>query len=390
MLESPRFLYVLEFGTGAADGNVTPLSSYEVGGRLAFFLWRSIPDATLMQAAAAGQLATADQVAAQATRMLADAKAKDALDDFTTQWMQLQNTATLGKDTQFTAWNANAKLGAEMRDETLTNVSQTILAGNGTLAALFTSPTSYINQDLATFYGIPLGSGDAVTVIDQALGGSSSFVPTMLPNRAGILTNGGVLATQSHTTLPSSVLRGKLVRENVLCDILPPPPPDIPPAPTSVPDGGTTRSLFEAHETIPGCVTCHQYMDPIGFGFGHFDATGAYQATDANGMHGTFPAIDATGQVDAMTPGEMQASFLDSTDLVTQLSTATQVKECFALQELRYALSRIETADDACSAQQALAAFAAAGTNVQQLMVAIVWSDAFRYRSIFTAGSSCQ
>ena len=227
-------------------------------------------------------------------------------------------------------------------------------------------------------------------VDDPALGGTTSFVATTLPNRAGILTNGSVLATQAHTTLPSSVLRGKLVREDVLCDVLHPPPPGIPAAPTSVPEGGTTRAEFEAHATIPGCVTCHQYMDPIGYGFGHFDATGAYQATDANGQHGSFPPIDATGQVNPMNAGELSTTYDGAVDLVTQLSNATQVKQCFALQELRYALGRVETPSDACSAQQAYAAFAGKQLDIQTLLVAIVRSDSFRYRSAEVAGSSCQ
>jgi hypothetical protein len=390
VLESPRFLYVLEFGSGQPTGNVIPLSAYEIAGRLALFLWRSVPDATLMQAAAANQLATGAQIAAQATRMLADPKAAGAIADFTTQWIQLEDTATVGKDSQFATWNANPKIGIEMRDETLTNVSQLVLGANGSLTDLLTTPSSYINQDLATFYGVSLGSGTQVTVTDSALGGATSFVATPLPNRAGILTNGSIQATQAHTTLPSTVLRGKLVREDILCDPLPPPPPGIPPAPTSVPDGGTTRSIFQAHATEPGCVTCHQYMDPIGYGFGHFDASGAYQATDANGMQGSFPAIDATGNVIPTTSGELQTSFNGAVDLVTQLAGATQAQQCFALQEVRYALSRIETPADACSAQQIWTAFNGGGLNIQKLLVAIVESDAFRYRSVAVAGSECQ
>jgi hypothetical protein len=390
VLQSPRFLYVLEFGAAAPQGSVVALSPQEVAGRLALFVWRSVPDGALMQAAAAGQLATPDAIEAQAVRMLADPRAADAIDDFTTQWVQLQGTPTLGKDTQFAAWNANAKLGEEMKDETLTNVSHTVLADDGSLGDLLTSPTSWVNEDLAAFYGVALGSGQGVAVDDPALGGPSSFVRTALPDRAGILTNAGILATQAHTTLPSSVLRGKLVREDILCDVLHPPPPNVPPAPTSVADGGTTRSVFESHESIPGCVSCHQYMDPIGFAFGHFDATGAYQSTDANGMKGTFPAIDATGKVNAMSAGEFQATFDGAVDLVTQLSGATQVRECFTLQEIRYALGRIETWDDACSAQQVYGAFTAAGQNVQKLVRAIVRSDAFRYRSAENAGSACR
>jgi hypothetical protein len=131
-------------------------------------------------------------------------------------------------------------------------------------------------------------------------------------------------------------------------------------------------------------------MDPIGFGFGHFDATGAYQATDANGLSGTFPAIDASGQVNPMNAGELAVTFNGAVDLVTQLAGATQVKECFALQEMRYAWSRVETLADACSAQEVYGAFTSSGLNVQKLLVAVVRSDAFRYRSVETAGSACR
>jgi hypothetical protein len=391
VLESPRFLYVFELGQGPATGNVVALSSYEVAARLALFLWRSVPDDTLMQAASAGQLATAQEIQAQAIRMLADKKAADALSDFTMQFLQLQDTPALGKDTQF-AWAA--KLGAEMQDEVLTDVAQLVLADNGGLTELLTSPSSYVNSDLAMFYGAPMGSGPGVTVQDSALSGSlATFVKTDLSsnNRAGILTTGGVMATLAHTSLPSSVLRGKLVREELLCDQLQQPPPGIAPPATSVPEGGTTRALSAAHETSnPYCYSCHQFMDPIGFGFGHFDATGAYQATDANGFLGTFPPIDATGQVIAKNPGEAAFTFNGATDLVTQLAAAPQVAQCFVVQELRYALGRIETTSDACSAQQAFAAFSTSQLNIQKLLVAITGSDAFRYRSVVTAGSACQ
>jgi hypothetical protein len=403
VLESPRFLYVLEFGEGTETGNVVQLSSYETAARLALFLWRSVPDDTLMQAAAAGQLATVAQVQAQAVRMLSATgvggvlKAASALNDFTTQFLQLQSTPSLGKDAQFGNWTT--KIGEEMLDETLTNVSQLVLAENGGLTELLTSPASYVNSDLAAFYsmnGVTMAGGTGVTVNDSTLSPTQTkFVKTDLTSssRAGILTNGGVMATQAHTSLPSSVLRGKLVREEFLCDQLPQPPPGIPPPATSVPEGGTTRSVSAAHENAGGsCVSCHQYMDPIGFGFGHFDATGAYQATDANGFSpaSAFPPIDATGQVLAFEAGGLATTFNGATDLTTQLAGAAQVQQCFVIQELRYALSRIETTDDACSAQQAFAAFTSSELNIQKLLVALTGTDAFRYRSVEAAGSACQ
>jgi hypothetical protein len=399
VLESPRFLYVLEFGEPSEGGTVVPLAPYEIAARLALFLWRSVPDATLMQAAQSGQLATVAEVQAQATRMLADPKAQTALNDFTTQWMQLQSTPVLGKDTQFAFWNSDSKLGSELVDETLTNFSQEVLDG-GALTDLLTSPSSYINGDLASFYGngngnsaITLGQGAGVSVDDPAVG-TTEYVRTTIPNRAGILTNGSVLATQAHTTLPSSVLRGKLVREQVLCDAIPPPPPGIPAPATSVGDAGTTRSVLEAHFNKQPCVSCHQYMDPIGLGFGFFDATGAYQPDDANGFQtappGGFPAIDATGQVVPMYKTEFSTTFNGATDLAHQLAGATQTQECFALQEFRYALSRVESMDDACSAQAVFQAFASSGLTIEKVLVAIVGSDAFRYRSLETPGSECQ
>lgn len=147
------------------------------------------------------------------------------------------------------------------------------------------------------------------------------------------------------------------------------------------------------------CATgCHKFMDPIGFGFMNFDASGAWQSTDANGVttaNGvtnppTFPPIDASGQINPMNTGELNTTFTGLTDLITQLAAATQAKQCFALQEIRYALSRLETPNDACSAQQIYGNFTAGNLNIQKLLLAVVASDAFRYRSTVVAGNACQ
>jgi hypothetical protein len=389
VLTSPRFLFVFEFGAGDPTGGVVLLSPYEVAARLALFLWRSIPDSTLMQAAAAGQLATADQVAAQATRMLQLPPAQDALSDFASQWLELENTIAVTKDSQYTAWNPT--LAGDLQSETLKTVSSYFLSGSGALADLLTSPSSYVNQDVARFYGVALGpspgtDGFALTNVNPD--------PTH-PIREGILMNGSVLATQAHTTLPSPVLRGKLVREEVLCDAMPPPPAglNIPPPPSTVAPGTTTRDTFEAHSSNSQCSGCHQFMDPIGLGFGHFDASGQYQATDANGQPdpgSMLPAIDATGTVNPFFTGDLSVSFDGAPDLAQKLATSDRVQECFALQEMRYGLSRVESVNDACSAQQIYQSFSTSGFNLQALLVAVVRSDAFRYRTIVTPGSSCQ
>ncbi|MBV9948872.1 MAG: DUF1592 domain-containing protein, partial [Myxococcales bacterium] len=148
VLSSPRFLYVFELGNGSPNGHVVPLAPYEVAARLAFYLWRSVPDATLMSAAAAGQLSTAAQVQTQAQRMLTvkdnsgHLLAEDAIDDFTTQWMQL--TAIAAKDTQYTKYNGNSALPQAMYAETRLDVSQAFLAENATLTDVLTQKSSYV------------------------------------------------------------------------------------------------------------------------------------------------------------------------------------------------------------------------------------------------------
>jgi hypothetical protein len=413
ILSSPWFLYVVELG----DGTVTPpgaaiaLSQYEIAARLAFFLWRSVPDVgagSLMAAAAAGTLAMPAQVEAQAQRMLTvtepnasgtgtSLKALDAINDFATQWLEIA-VAPSGKDPVFTNWAATT--GEEMKDETLLNYSQLVLAENGGLTELLTSPSSYVSSDLAMFYGASAGTGAAVTVNDPALGdGGVPFVQTSLPNRAGVVTNGSILAIQSHALLPSSVLRGKMIREDLLCDPIPGPPPNVPPIAAAVPDGGTTRELFQAHAD-PGdaglassCYTCHRFMDFIAFGLGHYDATGAYQAFDQNGA-ASGPTLDVTGNIYPADPGELNAAINGATDptvgLAATLAGADQAKECFALQEFRYSLDRIETTSDACSAKQLYSAFTASSLNIQKLMIAITGTDAFLYRSANNPSGYCQ
>ncbi len=392
VLDSPRFLFVLEFGDGNASGGVVPLSQYEIAARLALYLWRSIPDSVLMQAAAASQLSTPDQLEAQAARMLADNRAEAALDDFSTQWLELQDTEAVAKDTQYTqsrTWSA--AIAHDLKMETLDTYRSLILKDNGGFTDLLTSPSSYINSNLATYYGVSVtGAADSAGLIKTNVNPDPTH-----PVRAGILTDGSVLATQAHTLLPSPVLRGKLVREQVLCDPIPPPPAglNIPPPPSSVAAGTTTRDEFEAHANNPMCSGCHTYMDPIGLGFGHFDASGAYQSTDANGQpdpSSKLPPIDATGTIKPFFQGDFSTTFDGAVDLAKQLAASTRVQQCFALEQIRYALGRLESVADACSAQQVFQAFTSNGLRIQKLMTAVVRSDAFRYRTAVTAGSACQ
>jgi hypothetical protein len=405
VLTSPRFLYVLEFGQpSSGGGTVVPLAPSELAARLALFLWRSAPDATLLAAAATNQLATTDSVKAQAVRMLADPRALNALDDFSGQWMEITNAATLTKDSQYTTWNTNSPLASELLAETLITFHSAV-ENSGSLTDLLSSPKSYVNGDVASYYA---GTLTKVTGTDDPTTYAQKNVGTTANPRAGILTDAIVLAAQSHTSYPSPTLRGKLVREQVLCDPIQPPPAGlvIGPPPATVPADQSVKQQYASH-TAPGsvCANCHNLMDPIGDGFGNYDAAGTYQTTEADGRAagaGPFPVIDPTGQVntyDTISPtgqilqaqtSEFSTTFTGPVDLATQLASAAQVRECFALQQFRYSLGRIETADDTCSIQSVYSAFASSNFTIQQVLLAIVQSDAFRYRTVVTPGSACQ
>ena len=150
VLTSPRFLFVLEFGQPSADPSAVAvaLTPMELATRLALYLWRSIPDQTLIDAANGGNLVSASDVATQATRMLADPKAKTALADFADQWLDIENMNAVTNDTHFTKWTAI--VAADLHTESLTTFTQAVL-GNNSFTSLLTSGSSYINTALASW-----------------------------------------------------------------------------------------------------------------------------------------------------------------------------------------------------------------------------------------------
>jgi hypothetical protein len=281
------------------------------------------------------------------------------------------------KDTQFTTWTSN--VAADLHTESLTTFTQAVL-GNQSYTSLLTSNQSYINADLASFYG---------------LSGSPTFsAPTTVNTganpRMGILSQGSVLAMHAHTSLPSPTKRGRMIRQQILCEEVPDPPASvggmpIPPPPSAI-STGTTRDAYLMHvSTNSVCAACHQYMDWIGFGFDNYNAAGLY-ITQENSTN-----VDPSGKV-VGEPGatDFSTTFTNMSDMITQLSTAAQVNQCFALEELRYALLRAETDADACSAQSIYQAFSSNNFSLSKLIVAIVSSNSFMYRTPVNAGMECQ
>jgi hypothetical protein len=263
ILDSPRFLYTVEFGT--PEATLSRLSPSEVAGRLASFLWRSVPDAALLAAADSGGLADEAGIRTQATRMFQDAKAQPVLKAFVEQWLGLGSTGT-----DATAQAVDAEAGA---------VFGALAQGTGTYAELFSSTASRGSQDLAAFYGVTL-AGDGTM--------------TLPPERAGLLLRGGFLRSHIKGDVGSPTQRGLMLRAAMLCDPVAPPSENVDMSIPPAMNGETAKDLFDAHAAEPKCAGCHILMDPIGNAFDQYGPDGKFDPALAPSTAGTIVAVAPT------------------------------------------------------------------------------------------------
>jgi len=357
LLQSASFLYRPEVPSMGPDPE--PVGGQELATRLAYLLTSTAPDPTLMAAAASGQLDTDAGLLAEADRLLQTPRAEEAFQHFIEEWWELDGLATLQKDGQlFRSWSA-AVPGA-FAEETRLFLAD-LWATGPTLGALLSSSRTFVDLNLASFYGDapPAGPG---------------FQPlTRDPQRAvGLLTQGSFLATHAKANQTSPVLRGKFVRARLLCTPPPPPPADKVIVPPTVDPRLPTRERFSQHATDSYCSVCHKLMDPIGFAFEHFDAVGRWRDTDAG------QSVDATG---ALTGTDVDGTLSGVADLAARLASSQDVRHCVATQWFRWAFGRDEsTADDACTVQTLSEALSSSEGDLRSLMRATVLTPSFRSR----------
>jgi mono/diheme cytochrome c family protein len=286
VLASPKFLFRAEPDPPqAAVGVPYPVSDLELASRLSFFLWSTIPDDDLLNAAAQGRLHEPTTLERQVRRMLADPKSNALVDNFAAQWLFLRNLQSFIPDSdEFPNWDDN--LRQAMRTET-SLFFDSIMRGDRSVLDLLTADYTFVNERLARHYGIPNVYGSQfrrVTVADE--------------NRRGLLGQGSVLAVTSYPNRTSVVLRGKYILENILGTPPPAPPANTPPL-KETGEGGKElplRALMEQHRKSPTCATCHRVIDPLGFSLENFDATGKWRVKTTTGP------VDASGQLADGTP----------------------------------------------------------------------------------------
>ncbi len=366
MLQSSGFLYLWETGDQAPvmDGDLVALTPYQIASRLSYLILGTTPDSELSAAADSGQLATAQQVGAQAERLLGEPEGfRATLDDFHLQWLHLENLDDLQKDPA-TYPDFNVQVRDAYKTEILGFVSDVLLHGDGSVRSLLSANyTVYGNGELAGIYGVSSGP-DAL--------GHLALNPA---ERAGLFTLPGLMAATSDTVSSNPPRRGKLMWQSVLCGELPSPPANVPPVdPPS--DATTTRARFEAHSASPCAGACHKLFDPLGFAFENYDAVGAYR-TQENGFD-----VDSSGTL--VTPAGGIIEFNNAVELMTALSTSYEVDRCVAKKWFSFMLSRTLTDADQGSFETAYRAAGAGPTtefSVRDFVVQAVQTKAFRMRA---------
>ena len=280
ILVDPEFLFRVEREpAGAPPGTVHAVSDLELASRLSFFLWSSIPDDELLDAAAWGELRDSVVLEAQVRRMLADPRAHALVDGFALQWLALGTLPSVVPTPElYPEWDDN--LRESFRRETELFVADQI-RGNRSVLDLVRADHTFVDERLAEHYGIPnvYGSRFRRVTFDDGV-------------RGGLLGQGSILTVTSYPTRTSPVLRGHWLLEHLLGAPPPPPPPDVPDLPDRGEGGrpASVRERLEQHRENPVCAACHAPMDPLGFALEHFDAIGKWRATGEGG-----DPIDASG-----------------------------------------------------------------------------------------------
>ena len=360
LLVSPNFLFrVVPDPPGIAPGTPYRLTDLELASRISFFLWSSVPDDELLEAAAHGQLQDPAVVESQVRRMLADPRSEALAKNFAGQWLRLRNiSGALPSDVIF------PDFGESLREDFVRETElffDSIMREDRSVTELLTADHTFLNERLAKHYDITGVYGSdfrRVTLVD--------------PNRRGLLGQGSILTVTSYPDRTSPVGRGKWVLENVLGTPPPAPPANVPELEPDADSGKVLamRERMEQHRANPVCASCHRIMDPLGLALENFDAVGRWRAHMPGGS-----AIDASGAMPDGTrfdgPAGLRGLLVRNPE-----QFATVVTEKL----LTYALGRGVEYHDAPAVRQITRGAAADEYGLASLVVGVVKSTPFQMR----------
>jgi hypothetical protein len=370
MLQSPSFLFWLE------ETPNPKWKAYAKASRLSYFIWDTAPDVALLNSAARGELNTPEGVERVTRRMLQDPRARDGIDEFVGEWMRFDRVMTASRERRLYPLFSR-DLARSMTEEARRFVGDLVWSDRNFMDA-FTAPYSFINSDLAAVYKVPAPAHDFDRV---------EFTPES--ERAGLLGQALFLTLSSKPDDTAPTGRGLFVREQFLCQQVPPPPPgvdtNLPPVEESKPV--TNRERMAMHATNQMCAGCHNLIDPIGFGFEKFDAIGVRREkhkllfypnlTGVAGRRAKPKEVELELDTKGFVAGIQSSEFTSPRELGGLLAKSPQCQECMVKQVFRYMAGRLDTPADRPVLRAAAEAFRKSGFHFRELMVALVKSREF-------------
>lgn len=351
ILQSPYFLYLVEIGEPGAEHR--ELDAYELAARMSFFLLGRTPSEDVLDRAQAGELDSDEGLRALAWELVAEPAARTQVRRFFGEWLTVRNLPSKGKDAALFPM-FSPLLAASMLEETERLVEDVVFERGGSVLQLFDSHHTFVDQRLAMLYGLP------------PVAPGQWLQAELPPERAGVLSLAGWLTMSSHNTVNSPTRRGLFVMEQLLCAEIPLPPPRVNPEPIVPQAGQTLRESLQQHMEDPACNGCHAVMDPVGFGFEHFNPVGAFQAQD-NGK-----PVDATGTL----PGV--GDFDGAAELAALLVADPRLPRCLVDKTYAGHLGFVPEATMAPALDVVGQAFADGDHELSLLLVELTASPVFR------------
>jgi hypothetical protein len=356
LFTSPNFLYRPELGAPSADGSLR-FTGYETASRLAFLAWNSLPDDALLDDAENGQLATVQGVRTAAERLLAAPAGRQAVGAFAEEYLRLDRIATQAKDASLYPEYGPALQAAMVRD--MRDVWEVVAFDDQTSALdVFSTTKVVVNAELAALYGIDATGLDTDTFAVRSL-------PADGP-RVGLLSKAGFLSQFANQKSGSPTLRGKFMREALLCTTIDPPPGNVdvvledPPADQPM----TKRQQLEMHRTNATCNGCHSLMDPLGLPLETFDAIGRYRTTE-RGL-----TIDPSGDFDGQ-------AVANARELGFAIGSSVSVAQCLVRKYYAYATGHEERDVDGSVVNALAESFQTSGFKLRELVLELVSHEAF-------------
>jgi hypothetical protein len=364
MLQSPSFLFWME------STQRPEWKAYATASRLAYGLWNSAPDDKLLDNAAKGDLDSPEGIERTARQMLLDTRAKQGLDEFVSQWLRFDRALAAARERR-TFPMFNRELVTSMVEEARRFVAD-LVWNDRNFMDVVRADYGFVNSELAAIYNVPAPPRDFERV---------QFPPEQ--GRAGVLGQALFLTLTSKPEETAPTSRGLFIREQFLCQQVPPPPPgvdtNLPPVEESLPRNN--RERLASHTSNKACASCHALIDPIGFAFEKFDAVGMYHAKPKllfypdeheakKPQKEVLLDVDTSGQI----AGVPNSDFDGPRQLGERLAEAEQCQECIVKQIFRYLSGRRDTRGDAPLIRQTLNDFRRSGFRFKELLVSLLTS----------------